>query len=105
MQSGRDIIEFLEQYRSEGFKCTCIKNTPIKKEKKIGLRKPDSSRSLILRLVILKHSCGVDKEIMNHKQEMIDRDDNLVLRFTLKMNSFIHQNRHKRLCKSTYVSL
>jgi hypothetical protein len=54
--------------------------------------------------VVLKHSCGVDKEIMNHKQEMIDRDDNLILHFTLKMNSFIHHNRHKRLCKSTYVS-
>jgi hypothetical protein len=25
MQSGRDMIDFLEQYRSEGFKCTCIK--------------------------------------------------------------------------------
>lgn len=39
--------------------------------------------------MVLKHSCDVDKEIMNHKQEMIDRDDNLILHFTLKMNSFI----------------
>lgn len=25
MQSGRGIVDFLEQYMSEGFKCTCIK--------------------------------------------------------------------------------